>query len=267
MIDLHIHSTFSDGTDTPQQIINQAKQLGLKQISITDHNSLEGILQALQYVDDDIDFIIVIELSCMYHHREIHLLGYFDSHQRDFQSVNHFITLSESYKKESQFQMIDLLKQQGIDISYQQLQQKFPHTIINRVHIAHLLVEKGWAKDVNEAFDTYIAEGKPCFVQKKCQSIYEGIEAIHQCHGYAVLAHPWLYTKDHMEAYLQDALASSLDGLECIHSRHTLLQQEELIAIALKYHKMITGGSDYHGSVKKDVSLGCMHVSDQYQIQ
>lgn len=266
MIDLHIHTTFSDGSDTPKEIIELAKQHALSQIAITDHNCLDGSLEALKYLDNkNIDFIIGVELSCFYHNQEVHLLGYFNQKQTDFDSIYQIIQQNEQYKYNSQIKIIEKLNENGFVISYQEIVNKFPSSMINRVHIAKTMVEKNYVSTINEAFNLYIGKGKCCYEEKQCVDIYTVIDAIHACNGIAILAHPYLYVKDNMELFLLDVL-KQLDGLEAIHSKHNKTQQSDLIAIANKYHKQITGGSDYHGSNKPEVSLGMCQVPNQYKL-
>lgn len=267
MIDLHIHSTFSDGTDTPEQILRQATDIGLKQISITDHNSIYGSLDALKYIKNyDIEFVVGCELSCSYNGKEVHLLGYFSPHNNSYDSLYEFIQQGENTKKDSQLKMIEKLNQYGFDISYDEIKNAFPNTIINRVHLSRILVDKGYVQSVKNAFDQYLGEGKPCYVERQCAHLLEGINVIHQCHGIAILAHPWQYVHENMEEFLQEALKSELDGIEVIHSDHSTSQQNELKFICQKYKKLMTGGSDYHGTVKPHIPLGNANVPDEYMI-
>lgn len=269
MIDLHCHSTYSDGTYTPQDIIDLAISLELHQLSITDHNCVDGSLEALKIIDEqglDLDFVIGCELSCEYHQREVHLLGYFAKDNFIKGPLEQFIIKNQEDKIRSQLLMIDRLRQLGMDISYQEVVERFPHTVINRVHISRILMEKGYVHDVSEAFERYLGNQAPCFVQKKCLPLSYGIDMIHQAHGIAILAHPFQYVQDHMEDFLKDALKLPLDGIEVIHSSHTLSQQEQLIKLCQKQHLRMTGGSDFHGENKPNIALGSQHVDDRYKI-
>jgi hypothetical protein len=258
MIDLHIHSIYSDGTNSIKEIFEIAKQLNLKQISITDHNCIDGSLEALKYLNQySIDFVIGIELSCLYKNNEVHLLGYFSKDTKNFDSIYEFIKKETKYKEEAQIQMIEKLNKKGFQITNEELKLKNQGKSINRVHIARLMLEKGYVSSINEAFDLYIGEDCDCYVQKKCSSINQAIDVIHRSHGIAVLAHPYQYINHNMEEYLQDII-NDIDGIEAIHSSHTLLQIEELKRIANNYHKIITGGSDYHGDNKPNIKMNCM---------
>lgn len=268
MIDLHIHSTFSDGTDKPVEILEKASGLGLHQIAITDHNTIGGSLDALRYLDNyDFDFIIGIEISCAYKGGEVHLLGYFAKDTKDFIALDQLLETSEKYKKIAHLEMIKRLNEHGLMITYDDVKQLFSNTIINRVHLSRTLVQKGYVKSVDEAFDQYLGNDQPCYVARKCVSLQEAVTAIHQCHGLAVIAHPWQYVNHDLENYLLEAINSGIDGIEALHSGHSAAQRNVLIDICHKYHKKITGGSDFHGMVKPDVTLGISQVDDIYKLE
>ncbi|MEE1219362.1 MAG: PHP domain-containing protein [Ruminococcus sp.] len=266
MIDLHIHSTYSDGTNTPLEILKLAEKLNLSQIAITDHNCIDGALEALEFIDKfSFDFIIGCELTCMYKNKEVHLLGYFDKNNNEFDSLYSFIKLSEDNKVIAQEKMLENLKRYGFKFTLTELKERFPDTIINRVHIARMLCDKGYTSSIDEVFDKYIGEGKPCYVQRKCPELSDAVNAVHSCNGIAVLAHPFQYTKTEIEVFLADAI-KIIDGIEALHSSHNKNQIKELTKIAQKHKKIITGGSDFHGTVKPDVSIGCCAVPDKYKL-
>ena len=154
MIDLHIHSTYSDGTNTPLEILQIAEDIKLTQIAITDHNCINGALEALKYIDNyTFDFIIGCELTCMYKNKEVHLLGYFNKDNKNFEKLHSFIKTSEENKVFAQQKMIERLQSYGFKITLEELNERFENTVINRVHIARILHEKGYVTSVNEAFD------------------------------------------------------------------------------------------------------------------
>lgn len=267
MIDLHIHSNYSDGTYAPEEILDIANLLKLSQIAITDHNTIAGSLEALKYTDNySFDFLIGIEISCAYKEHEVHLLGYFSKDIKDFAGLNQLLEISEEYKQIAQKEMIKKLNTYGMSITYDDVKQMFPNTIINRVHLARLLVQKGYVESVNEAFDNYLGNGQPCYVPRTCVSLQEGIDAIHRCHGLAILAHPYQYIKMGMENYLLEAINNGLDGIEALHSSHDEEQRKILISLCHKYNLKITGGSDFHGAVKPEVKLGMSQVSNIYKL-
>lgn len=267
MIDLHIHTKYSDGTNTPLEIFQMAENLGLKQISITDHNCVEGALEARKYLDDfSFDFVTGCELSCDYKDKEIHLLGYFDKNTENFDILNSFIKKGDSAKQIQHKGIIEKFRSLGFDVTYDELVRLCPTSSRNRVHIAQLLISKGYAQSVAEVFDKYVTKGKPCYVKKQSQPLADGIDAIHRCGGLAVVAHFYEYKKSDFEEFFGDII-QKIDGIEAFHSKHSKEQTDALVAIAQRHGKLVTGGSDYHGAVKPNVQLGCADVPDKYMIK
>lgn len=263
MIDLHIHTKYSDGTDTPIEILQMAENFGLNQISITDHNCVDGAVEAIKYLDDfSFDFIIGCELSCDYKDKEIHLLGYFDKNTTSFDEIKRFIKKGDSAKQIQHKGIIEKFCDLGFDVSYDELVKMYPNAVRNRVHIAQLLISKGYAESVAEVFDKYITKGKPCYVKKQSQPLADGIDAIHDCGGIAVIAHFYEYKKSDFEEFFGDII-EKIDGIEAYHSKHSMEQINALIDVANRCGKIITGGSDYHGAVKPNVQLGCANVPDK----
>ncbi|MCD7949186.1 MAG: PHP domain-containing protein [Erysipelotrichaceae bacterium] len=269
MIDLHCHSTYSDGTYTPLEILELARKLDLHQLAITDHNGIDGALKARNIIAKnylDINFVIGCELSVDYHESEVHLLGYFNREQDNFNSLLEFIEEGKKEKLRSQLVMIEKLNHMGLSITYEEIKDMFPGTVINRVHMCKVLISKGYIHSVSEGFDKYLGEGKPCYESKKCESIEKAVEAIHGSCGKAVLAHPFQYVDKDVEAYLTDALGM-LDGIECFHPSANHQQSLELLDICQRYHLISTGGSDFHGENKPHIQLGCQNVDDLYMIE
>lgn len=267
MIDLHIHTKYSDGTNTPLEILQMADNLGLKQIAITDHNCVDGALEATKYLDDfSLDFVIGCELSCDYKDKEIHLLGYFHKNTENFDVLRRFIQKGDYAKQIQHRGIIEKFQNLGFDVTYEELVNMFPNAVRNRVHIARLLISKGYAQSVSEVFDKYVTKGKPCYVKKQSQPLAEGIDAIHRCGGIAVIAHFYEYKKPDFEEYFGDAI-QKIDGIEAYHSKHSEEQTAVLIDVAQRHGKIITGGSDYHGTVKPNVQLGCANVPDEFMIR
>lgn len=267
MIDLHIHTDYSDGTNAPLEILQKAEKLGLKQIAITDHNCVDGALEARTHLEKfSLDFVIGCELSCDFRDKEIHLLGYFNKNTDNFDALKAFIQKGDYAKQTQHRGIIEKLQKLGFSVTYDELLEMYPNVVRNRVHIAQLLISKGYAQSVAEVFDRYVTKGKPCYVKKQSQPLYEGIDAIHSCGGLAVIAHFYEYKKPDFEEFFGDTI-QKIDGIEAYHSKHSREQTDRLIEIANKYGKLITGGSDYHGAVKPNVKLGCAEVPDEYMIK
>lgn len=267
MIDLHIHTKYSDGTDTPLEILQKAEQLGLKQISITDHNCVDGAIEAIKFLDGfSFDFVTGCELSCDYRDKEIHLLGYFDKNTNNFNELNAFIKKGDFAKQVQHKGIIEKFQNLGFDVTFDELVRLCPTSARNRVHIAQLLISKGYAQSVAEVFDKYVTKGKPCYVKKQSQPLSEGIDAIHSCGGLAVIAHFYEYKESNFEDFFGDII-EKIDGIEAYHSKHSKEQTDKLIEVAQRHGKIVTGGSDYHGTVKPKVMLGCAEVPDKYMIK
>ncbi len=264
MIDLHIHTNYSDGTDSPLEIFEKAGQLSLKQIAITDHNTVEGALKGAEICKNySFDYLIGTELSCGWKGKDVHLLGYFGNTTTDFEEVNSFIKLGKEERIRQHKQIISKFNKLGFRINYDELLEYHPADNRNRVHICELLIKKGYMKSVNEIFDNYLKRDKPCYVEHKCPPLIKGIEAVHKCGGIAVIAHFYEYKMNDFEDFFSGAI-NILDGIECYHSKHTPVQSAMLEEVARRNNLCITGGSDYHGGVTPYVRLGCANVPDEF---
>ena len=264
MIDLHIHSVYSDGTCTIDEIIDIAKELNLSQIAITDHNNLEGSIAAHERTD--IDSAIGIEITTEYEKAEIHLLGYFlNGSKSNYESVRFILKEAEARKRIATVETIENLNAAGIDISVNELKE-FTRGTINRVHICKAMMKHGYINSVNEGFAKYVGDDCPAYVEAERVSLAEATEAIHSDGGIAVIAHPYEYVDSLNIWDFLDANIDMVDGIECFHPSATSEQSKMLVKYANKHSKIITGGSDFHGDNKPDVLLGMMNVDDKYRI-
>lgn len=263
MIDLHIHSTYSDGTCSVNEIIEKAKQIGLNQIAITDHNILKGSIEAKSL--NLIDCIVGTELSVDYKGSEVHLLAYFPNGS-DYKNVQFIINEGNAYKKIAIMETIEILNEMGFELDVTEL-SKYSKGFINRVHVCMAMMDHGYIKSINEGFEKYVGENCKAYVQRKVISIEEAIDAIHKDKGIAVLAHPYEY-KDisSVDDLLNDTI-NKIDGIECFHPSATKENSSYLLEIAKTHNKLITGGSDYHGINKPNINLGMMNVSDEYKLK
>ena len=263
VIDLHVHSNYSDGTLSIEEIIALAKEKGLSQIAITDHNILTGSINASKI--SDIDFVIGTELSVGYHGSEVHLLGYFPF-ESNYKNVQFVINEGEAYKKVAILEMIENLNAMGFELDVTEL-SKYSKGIINRVHICMAMMEHGYISTIKEGFNDYIGDHCEAYVERETVSIREAAKAIHDDGGIAVIAHPYEYEEDlkDIDSFLIDIMPS-IDGIECYHPSANGEQSEHLKEIALAHGKIVTGGSDFHGENKPDIDLNMMKVSDKYRI-
>ncbi|WP_287478532.1 PHP domain-containing protein [Anaerostipes sp.] len=265
MIDLHIHSTCSDGTLSPAQIVSQAESLGLYGFSLTDHDTTEGIPSILA-LNPRIHFIPGIEISCDISGREIHVLGYgIDCASK---TLNDRLTAIREGRMNRNLKMISLFQKDGYPVTLEKLQGKHPDTVITRAHFARVLQEEGICKTKDEAFRKYLGETCKYFVPKPFLAPEETLSLIRAAGGIPVLAHPFQYhysNKElrHLIEYLKD---NGLLGLEVYHSTHHIGQITRLREWAKQYSLLETGGSDFHGTNKPDIQLGTgrgsLHVPD-----
>lgn len=258
-IDLHMHSLYSDGSDDVEHIVKKAKELQLDLIALTDHNTLEGLADLKKYaLIYQQNVLAGVELSTMYQDKEIHLLGYFpiNSHLKgdDFAGLRDFIKQYQDIKRQQNEAIILKLSRIYDDISIEDFYLSTASHNINRVHIAQYLVKKGHVADINEAFQKYIGYHCCCYVKKKAIPIKQGIKVIHQAHGKAVIAHLGQYHLENLTEFIQQCIDDGVDGFECYHP----FNDEKIVALIQKYQKemLLTAGSDYHGSHKKNNALG-----------
>lgn len=257
-IDLHTHSTASDGTDSPSQLVLQATKQGLSAIAITDHDTVSGISEAMNAAKElPITVIAGIELSCLYQNKDLHMLGYFIDYTDQI-----FLSKLEELKQKRDFrneQIRKKLEEHDIFLTMEQIKGHAKQSVITRAHFARAMEEAGYVKSKEEAFSKYIGDDCPCFVQKLRFTPKEAIDLIRNAGGVAVLAHPLIYKMsydeiEHLLIYLKDC---GLTGVEVYHSSHNTSNSATLREMIRPYHLLPTGGSDYHGTNKPNVQLGC----------
>ncbi len=251
--DLHTHTTCSDGSMTPTELIRHAKKLGLHGLSITDHDTIDSYSEAIEIAKKEgIHLGTGIELSCEFNGHSLHILGY------DFDPFNdRILQLCQRHhrrREDRNLAMLEKLHQHQMPISYEELLAKARGNTIGRPHIAEIMMEKGYVKTIRDAFNLHIGEYGNCYVQGEPFSVQEAIDILHGAHGKAFIAHPQLLPK---QLPLDDLLQHPFDGMECFYSR---LTKRSWIAIAEQKRWLMSGGSDFHGSVKPEVVLGCNGV-------
>ncbi len=257
-IDLHVHSSASDGSLTPEEVVSLAKEAGLRYFALTDHDTVDGVEQALQYAGkfENIDVIPGIELSCYYRNREIHIVGLFVNH-RDKAFLAELKKLKQAREDRNE-KMIQNFVDAGIPITLEELKHGNPNSVITRAHFARVLVEKGVCRNKTEAFDKYLGIGCPFYLPKPKVTPEHVLNLIKQAGGTAILAHPYSYkfSKSEVETLLDTLIPLGLSGLECYYSTYDDGQIQELRSIALTKNLFVSGGSDFHGVVKPDISIG-----------
>lgn len=255
--DLHVHSTYSDGTFTPVEIVNAAEGAGLSAVALCDHNTVNGIDDFVRSAEGtNIEAIPGIELSAEYDGIEVHILGLFLP--RD--SYGKIRTLLEGViraKEDSNRLLTESLKNAGYDIDYGEVKERYGDSIINRAHIATILTEKGYTGSVDEAMKGILSVKGGHYVPPKRLSAMYCIDFLVSIGAVPAIAHPFLnLTYDRLREFLAEAVCHGLCGMECAYSTYDEETTKVSFALAQEYGLLASGGSDFHGSRKPDIHLG-----------
>lgn len=256
-VDLHVHSTYSDGTDTPKELVKKAALKGLSAIALTDHDTVEGVCEAVQAgLEYGVEVIPGVELSTSFDHSEVHIVGLFIDYN-DTSLKSRLSQLKDTRINRNRI-MCERFLDYNIEVSYDEMLSMYPDSVITRAHFADYLLKKSYIKNRNEAFERFIGDHGPCYVPREKISPGEAIQLIKQSGGAAVLAHPILYHlgRDRMNELINLLCNAGLDGIEAIYSTYSLGDELSIRTIASKYNLLISGGSDYHGKNKPDIELG-----------
>ena len=270
MIDLHSHTDRSDGTFTPEELIAEAKRAGLRALGITDHDTFAGYDAAVPFAEAaGLELICGIELSTRYQGQSVHLLGYFPQ-QPPTAEFRKWLEWMLEMRRDRNRRLIAKLQSLGIDITLAEV-ETVGRTLTGRPHFARVLVSKGYAKDVQDAFDKYLDESARAFVHRQEVPMDEALERILNCGGVPSLAHPVRVAKNNWEkiaAYVEDMAGMGLRAVEVYHSDHSPENVSYYRSLAEQFQLGLTGGSDFHGAVKPNISLGTgkhnnLHVPDE----
>ena len=308
MVDLHVHSTCSDGTFTPEELVDYAMQKGLTAFALTDHDTVNGLERAIRYAEElrqaqatspvgfsrnnaddrlpvsfvpdadvpapkaadvfssstDADTAVPqvpevipgIELSTEYQGKDIHMVGLFiDYHQPEFAHYLEDFIRSREHRNEK---MCALLREHGVDITYEALLSEFPGAVITRAHFARYLLSHGYIQSMKEAFDRYVGDHCPCFVPREKVTPAQAVELILGAGGVPVLAHPILYhmSDDRLDTLVAELKKIGLVGIEAIYSTYNTAEERQIRGLTSKYDLKISGGSDFHGANKPKIDLG-----------
>jgi 3',5'-nucleoside bisphosphate phosphatase len=243
-IDLHIHSTASDGSLPPAALAHAARAGGLHVIAVADHDTIAGVSVARQAAEGLIHVIPALELSTHHDAGELHMLGYYVDLQDE--KLLSFSSRASTRREERMRDMIHRLGEVGVHVKFEDvLAAAGPRPeSIGRPHLARALVQRGHVPTVAEAFDRYIGDDGPAFVATRMLSPAEAIELIHAAGGTAVWAHP---RSDVLEPMLPALVEQGLDGLECYRPRVGPAEADRILALAARHQLVVTGGSDWHG--------------------
>ncbi|MDL2328898.1 PHP domain-containing protein [Desulfosarcina sp. OttesenSCG-928-A07] len=262
-IDLHIHSTASDGSLTPSRILETATRIGLKAIAITDHDTLAGSVAALSAgIPPALDFITGIEISASSPpgysiSGSVHILGYgIDPNNAHLTSL--LVELKQS-REDRNPKIIARLRELGMDLTSAELSDIVGNAMAGRPHIAQLMVQKGFVHSINDAFDRFLGKNKPAYVHKYRIPMDAAISAIHNAGGIAVLAHPYLNgitDRVEFENFLLTLKDMGLLGIEAIYPAHSPSMTAEYCRLAKKHDLLVTGGTDFHGDASPGIQMG-----------
>lgn len=256
-LDLHLHTTHSDGSCTPTEVIGLAHQAGVTALAITDHDITSGIPEAIAAGEQyEIEIIPGVEISSLMGSSELHILGYFLDWQDN--ALNQRCKSLRDSRHHRNPQIVDRLRSLGIDITYDEVRALAGSDSVGRPHIARALMNKGVVTSAKEAFDRFLGDGKAAYVPRELPSPADAIRWIKEAHGLAVLAHPtWVKLSDQPLAELVRRLkADGLDGVEVYYSTHAARQTREYLSLAQQLGLLVTGGSDFHGITKPDIEVG-----------
>ena len=257
IIDLHSHTTHSDGSATPPELLAEARAAGASAIAITDHDTVAGLSAGREAAAHlGIEFIDGIEISAEYSPGTMHILGYFiNAESASFNAT--LVDLREARERRNP-QIAERLQALGFDIAYEDVERLAGNTVVGRPHFARLLVERGYAESIQDAFNRFLGKGAAAYVEKARLSPAASIALIHDAGGVAVLAHPYqlkLASQEEVERMIVELAALGLDGIEAIYSRHSEDERRAYAEMARRHGLLVTGGSDYHGSYKPDIGI------------
>lgn len=257
-VDLHCHTTSSDGLFTPRELVKAASEIGLKAVGITDHDTISGWSEALEAgIEYDIEVLRGVELNTEWQGIEVHILGYEPAPE----SRQFLDKLKELREDRSQriMKILGRLQDLNIEITDAEIKRVAQGESIGRPHVAQILMQRGYVKTIKEAFDTYIGAGAPAYVPRLKLTPEEGIRLVRAAGGVAVLAHPGIYQLGNQ---IIPWIKAGLQGIEVSHSEHTLEDERNYRVLAKQYQLIMTGGSDFHGEQRKPgVKLGGWGVS------
>lgn len=254
-IDLHAHTTHSDGSFSPAELVREAKRVGLAAVAVSDHDNCGGYKEAKPEGDKiGVEVVPAIEISTKYG-VAVHMLGYYID--PDSEGSREFLQWIVDDRDKRNRKVCELMAADGLPVEYSKLQERFG-TAIGRPHFARILVELGLASSINDAFDKYVEKGRKYYVGRTIISIEDAIGIIKKAGGVPVLAHPFQYKKndEQLRELIELGINNGMRGMECRYSGYSTAQEDYLEALAEEYGLLKTGGSDFHGIFKPHIGLG-----------
>ena len=254
-IDLHTHSTFSDGTFTPLQLVKYAEEKGLKAFALTDHDTTEGVKEA-KSIETNVEVISGVEISTRYDKKEIHIVGlYLNENDAD---LNKQLKYYREKRVTRNFEILEKLNSLGVNITIDDVKESCTGDVISRAHIAKALVSKGFVGSYTEAFDRYLGDNKCAYVPRETLNYEESMELITKAGGVPVLAHPLLYkmSDTNLENMMVKLRQKGLKAVEVYYSTHSNSDTQHIMAMANRVGLIYSGGSDFHGATKPKIDMG-----------
>ncbi len=260
-IDLHLHTTYSDGSNTPKELIDLAKVRNVSTISITDHDCVDGYIEIKDYaIEQEIELIPGVEISSRFEGYEVHILGYYiDVHNTELSECLSFIQKGRISRTKK---ILHKLSQLGLPLEFEDVFRLTGNSgVIGRVHIANALIEQGYISDYQEAFNIYLGKGKLAYVPKPVFTPEKTFDLIKEAGGVSILAHPGTINNDFLIPIFKE---QGLQGLEVFYPNHNYNNVIYYQQIASKYGLLMTGGSDYHGNNRKTDLFGEISLDRKY---
>ena len=260
LADLHVHSFCSDGLRTPTQAVEEAEAAGVQSLSLTDHDTVDGIAEALGAAENTgVELIPGTEFSAHTTSREVHLLAYFIDWKSE--SLSEFLSCMRQYRRTRSDAIVARLNDLGVDITVEDVLRHSGEGVVGRPHVAAALVDRGAVASKEEAFDRYINDRGPAAIPKPQTPVEKVIGLVHDIGGVAVLAHPGASSR---EAEIARLVEYGLDGIEVYHPSHQPSQIQHYAELAQKFGILASGGSDSHGELEGskigDCGIGCEAV-------
>jgi len=259
LVDLHVHSTASDGSRAPAEVVQEAKRVGLAAIALTDHDTVDGVAEAAN-AGSAIGVRVVpgVELSAVEGDVETHILGL---HLSDTGELEARLVELRDMRRTRAERIVRRLNELGVRIAMSDVLEQAAGGAIGRPHVARAMIADGWAVDFRDAFDRYLGNGKPAFVSKDRLAVSDAIELIHRAGGLAILAHPaQAGTRERVQAFVE----LGIDGVEVRHPSHSAEDAARLAALVEHFGLVPSGGSDWHGSGDGPRTLGAMRVPAEW---
>ena len=256
-VDLHTHTTASDGTYAPRDLVAEAASRGVRVLAVTDHDSTEGLAEAIDEAERrrPLEIIPGIEINCDVEGAEIHVLGYLMDWQAEW--FQDFCREQRRERRARIYRMVEQLAAIGMPLDADEVFAIVKEGSAGRPHVAQVMVTRGYVKTVREAFDKYLGSGKPGHVPRKKVTPEDAVRIIRKAGGVPVFAHPGLADRDEL---IPGLIAAGLMGIECYYTEHSAAQRATYLQICKDHDLVATGGSDFHGPKVRAATLGSPSV-------